>query len=99
MAVASGVDHAAAGLDHVAALRACARGDREALRRLYEAEADRLIGLALRIVRRRDLADEVVHDAFVEIWRKAATFDPALQPIYGTPSSTRERIASVSPVS
>jgi DNA-directed RNA polymerase specialized sigma24 family protein len=33
--------------------------------------------VALRILRRRDLAEEAVHDAFVEIWQKAAVFDPA----------------------
>ena len=63
--------------DYDAAIRACAAGDRGALRRLYEAEAARLLGVALRIVRRRDLADDVVHDAFVLIWNRAATFDPA----------------------
>ena len=39
------------------------------------AEARQLLGVALRIVRRRDLAEEVVHDAFLQIWNRAATFD------------------------
>ena len=91
-AVASGVDHAAAVVDHAAALQACARGDREALRRLYEAEADYLIGVALRILRRRDLADEAVHDAFVEIWQKATAFDPARG---AAPGVARAWIASI----
>jgi RNA polymerase sigma-70 factor (ECF subfamily) len=34
--------------------------------------------VALRITRRRELAEEVLHDAFVQIWRRAATFDAAL---------------------
>jgi RNA polymerase sigma-70 factor (ECF subfamily) len=59
-----------------AALRACARGDAMALRRLYDHMASHLMGVALRIVRRRDLADDVVHDAFVQVWRRAGTFDP-----------------------
>ncbi|MBW4550724.1 MAG: sigma-70 family RNA polymerase sigma factor [Aphanocapsa sp. GSE-SYN-MK-11-07L] len=62
--------------DHAAALIACARGDRNALRQLYEQEASQLIGVAMKILQRRDLADEVVQDAFVQIWHKAATFDP-----------------------
>lgn len=37
-----------------------------------------MIGVAARIVRRRELAEEVVHDAFIQIWRFAARFDPAL---------------------
>lgn len=66
------------GFDYEAALLACARGDRAALRRLYECEARWLTGVALRIVRRRELADEVLHDAFLAIWSKASTYDPAL---------------------
>lgn len=64
--------------DYEAALLACARGERAALRRLYEREVRWLVGVALRIVRRRELADEVLHDAFLQIWQKAATFDPTL---------------------
>jgi RNA polymerase sigma-70 factor (ECF subfamily) len=47
------------------------------LRQIYEAEAARMLGVALRLLRRRALAEEAVHDAFVQIWRKAASFDPA----------------------
>ncbi len=63
--------------DYEAALRACARGDRQALRNLYDQEAPRLLGVALRIVRERQAAEDVVHDAFVSIWTKAGTFDAA----------------------
>jgi RNA polymerase sigma-70 factor (ECF subfamily) len=67
-----------ADFDYAGALAACARGDRSALREIYGREAGRLMGVALRIVRRREIADEVLHDAFLQIWQKAATFDPAL---------------------
>jgi RNA polymerase sigma-70 factor (ECF subfamily) len=60
------------------ALAGCAAGDRTALRAIYEREGARLLGVAFRIVRRRDVAEEVVQDAFVQIWRRAASFDPAL---------------------
>lgn len=63
--------------DYEAALRACARGDRQALRSLYDQEAPRLLGVALRIVRERQAAEDVLHDAFVSIWTKSATFDAA----------------------
>lgn len=63
--------------DYDAALYACARGDRQALRSLYDQEAPRLLGVALRIVRDRQAAEDVVHDAFVRIWTGAATFDAA----------------------
>ncbi|MBU0723835.1 MAG: sigma-70 family RNA polymerase sigma factor [Alphaproteobacteria bacterium] len=63
--------------DHEAALAACARGDAAALRALYDAESGNMLGLALRLVRRRDVAQDVVQDAFVMIWRNANRFDPA----------------------
>lgn len=61
--------------DYEAAIGACARGDRHALRRLYDHESPRLLGVALRIVRDRQSAEDVVHDAFVSIWTRAGTFD------------------------
>ncbi len=61
--------------DYDAALRACARGDRQALRRLYDQESPRLLGVALRIVRERQTAEDVLHDAFVSIWTRAGSFD------------------------
>ena len=53
------------------ALAACAKGDRTALRSIYDREAGRLIALAERIVRRRELAEEVVQEAFILIWTRA----------------------------
>ena len=61
--------------DYEAALRDCARGERQALRRLYDRESPRLLGVALRIVRERQAAEDVLHDAFVSIWTRAASFD------------------------
>jgi RNA polymerase sigma factor (sigma-70 family) len=59
------------------ALRRCAAGDKAALNAIYHAEGARMLGVALRILKRRALAEEAVQDAFVLIWRNAATFDPA----------------------
>lgn len=59
-----------------AALAACAAGDRGALRMIYDAEAPRMIGVAMGILKRRALAEDAAHDAFVLIWRGAGTFDP-----------------------
>jgi len=61
--------------DYNAALHACALGDEHALKRIYLQDSKRLLGVALRIVRERHLAEDVVHDAFVSIWNKAASFD------------------------
>jgi RNA polymerase sigma-70 factor (ECF subfamily) len=68
------VVEAGPNFDYGGAVEACARGDRGALRRLYDEEAGRLIGVAQRIVARRELAEEVVHDAFIQIWRRADTY-------------------------
>jgi RNA polymerase sigma-70 factor (ECF subfamily) len=65
------------GLSIAAALKRCATGDRAALRVIYDAEAPAMIGVAMRILKRRELAEEAVHDAFMRIFQYAASFDPA----------------------
>jgi RNA polymerase sigma-70 factor (ECF subfamily) len=57
-------------------LEAVARGSERALKRLYALESARLYGIALRIVRRPEIAAEVLQDAFVQIWQNARTFAP-----------------------
>jgi RNA polymerase sigma factor (sigma-70 family) len=59
------------------ALRLTAGGDRVALRGIYDAEASKMLGVAMRLLRRRALAEEAVHDTFMQVWQKAASFDPA----------------------
>lgn len=53
------------------ALEACARQDEAALKHILDVEGGRLLGVAQRMLRRRDLAEEAVQDTFVQIWRKA----------------------------
>jgi len=60
-----------------AALKRCAGGDRTALRLVYDSEAPQMLGIARRMLRRRDLAEEAVQDTFVRVWRAAGTYDPA----------------------
>ena len=62
--------------DYEAALAGCARGDQRALRSIYDREGPRLLGVALRIVRRRQVAEDVLHDAFLSIWTRSRSFDP-----------------------
>ena len=56
-------------------LAAVAKGDAEASGRLYEATRARLYGVVLRIVRRPELAAQVMQDAYTAIWRRAHEFD------------------------
>ncbi len=58
-------------------LRSCAEGDQTAFHRLYELQSPRLYGLALRLLQQPALASDAMHDAFVQVWRRAARFDPS----------------------
>jgi RNA polymerase sigma-70 factor (ECF subfamily) len=59
-------------------LTAVAKGDRAAFDQLYSATRAKLYGVALRILRRPDLADEVIQETYIKIWSSAGQFDPAL---------------------
>jgi RNA polymerase sigma-70 factor (ECF subfamily) len=75
-------------------LRAAARdeGSAEAFGRLYQLAAPLVLGVAQRIVGRRELAEEVLHDAFVKIWNAAGSFDPlASQPVAWMVAIARNR--------
>jgi DNA-directed RNA polymerase specialized sigma24 family protein len=51
-----------------------ALGDQVAYETLYRATAAKLFGLALRILRRRELAEDCLQDAFVSIWYRAGDY-------------------------
>ena len=59
-------------------LAAVADGDQAAFERLYAATRAKLYGVVLRILRRADLADEVMQEAYLKIWNSAGQFDPTL---------------------
>ncbi len=63
--------------DLAALIRRCADQDRVAFRRLYDRQAARLHGIAMRITRQPALAADAVHDTFMALWQHAASFDPA----------------------
>ena len=58
-------------------LTACANGDERALGSLYDRYGKLAYGVALRLLRDPALAEDAVQDAFLAVWRQAATFDPA----------------------
>ena len=58
-------------------LRRSSRGDQAAFAELYDATSRRAYGLAVRVVRDRAQAEEVTQEAYLEVWRTAARFDPA----------------------
>ena len=58
-------------------LAAVAKGDEAAFERLYGATRAKLYGV-VSYLRRTDLADEVMQDAYLRIWRSAGEFDPGM---------------------
>jgi len=58
-----------------ALVRAIADGDTRALSTLYDRHAPLMLGLARRIVGGKPEAEDIVHDVFVEAWRRAADYD------------------------
>lgn len=55
---------------------AVARQDRAAFRALYNATSAKLYGIIVRILVRRDLADEILQEVYVKVWERAGDFDP-----------------------
>jgi len=55
-----------------------ALGERSAFQELYRATAPKLFGVALRILRRDDWAEEVLQECYVSVWRHAAEYRPDL---------------------
>lgn len=51
-----------------------ALGDQVAFKRLYDATASRLNGIAFRILNSVDSANEVLQEAFIQIWNKAGDY-------------------------
>ena len=59
-------------------LNAVSQGDRAAFEQLYAATRAKLYGVVLRILRRHDLADEVLQEVYLKIWSGAGQFNPGL---------------------
>ena len=52
-----------------------ANGQRQAFSVIYDRYSSQLYGLALKILQNQTLADDVIQDVFVNIWKKAGTYD------------------------
>ncbi len=57
-------------------IAAITHGDEKALGELYDATLGRVYGLALRITRNAQAAEEVTEDVYWQVWRQALRFDP-----------------------
>lgn len=52
-------------------------GNDKAISLLYEHYGDTLYGVAFKVVRDEELAQDVLQESFVKIWNKAHTYDPS----------------------
>ncbi|MFZ6654430.1 sigma-70 family RNA polymerase sigma factor [Undibacterium sp. TJN19] len=59
-------------------LAAVARKDAQAFKSLYDASSSKLFGFALRILVKRELAEEVLQESFVNIWNNAGSYQAGL---------------------
>jgi RNA polymerase sigma-70 factor (ECF subfamily) len=59
-------------------LKRVAQRDARAFEALYRAAAPSLFGLAMRVTRTTESAEDVVQDGFVKIWRFAGSYDPRM---------------------
>lgn len=64
-------------------LTACARRDRDAFQRLYERTAPQLLACLMRILRQRALAEDALQDVFVQVWNRAAQYEPGRGSAWG----------------
>lgn len=64
----------------IALLDQVAQQDATALKSLYDACSGKLYGLALRVVTQRELAEDVLQEAFLTIWRNAPDYRASLSP-------------------
>ena len=55
-----------------------ARGNKSAFARLYGLTHAKLLGVALRILRDRALAEDVLQESYLKVWRHAASYDPSI---------------------
>ncbi|HXE75007.1 MAG TPA: sigma-70 family RNA polymerase sigma factor [Candidatus Xenobia bacterium] len=67
----------------VALLQRVMNGDEAALTSLYDRYSSLVYSIALRVLRDRQAAEEVLQDIFYQLWRTADRFDPARGSLVG----------------
>ncbi len=67
-------------LELTALLDRVARQDAAALKSLFDLTSALLFGLALRVVRNREWAEDVVQESYLSIWRSAGDYRASLSP-------------------
>lgn len=70
----------AADVELIALLDRVSSHDHAALKALYDRCSSKLFGLAVRVVSNREWAEDVLQEAFLNIWRSAADYRASLSP-------------------
>jgi RNA polymerase sigma-70 factor (ECF subfamily) len=55
-----------------------AQGNKSAFAKLYGLTNRKLLGIALRILGDRALAEDVLQESYFKVWRNAASYNPAI---------------------
>ena len=77
-------------------LAAVAKGDQAAFQRLYEATRAKLYGVLLRILGKPELADDVMQETYLKVWKAAGSFDPTIaSPITWMVAIARNRAVDI----
>lgn len=63
--------------DLVNALLRVREGSQSALQEVYSRTSAKLFGICLRILKDRSEAEDALQEVYVNVWRKAASFDPS----------------------
>lgn len=70
-------------------MREVAAGNRSGLETVYRMTSAKLLGVIIRLIPERELAEDVLQEVYLKVWRRAGRFDPAL----GSPISWLATIA------
>lgn len=71
---APAADHSERDAELRRLLIGCGNGDQQAFAELYRAAASKLYALCRQMLRRDDLAEDVLQESFAQIWRDAARY-------------------------
>ncbi|MCP4409146.1 MAG: sigma-70 family RNA polymerase sigma factor [Gammaproteobacteria bacterium] len=58
-------------------LSRCTAGEEQALKKLYQFCSPKLYAVALALLKNEDLAEDILQDSFVKIWKRSGTYNPS----------------------
>lgn len=70
------LDNAQQAEDDLRLLEGIKQGNQEALTALYDRYSSQILAVAFHITKDRQEAEDLVHDVFIEAWKKFKTYDP-----------------------